>query len=159
MHARVPAPLLRYASLLTMAEELFPKQENLVGVERRAADEVIATILPPPSPTRTVVVGQPIDGDSEDEEENLPPPQTACGTRPDVPRNATHEDEVGSVTTAKVSFAHQRLDYEFRGPALHQWPLYFYVAGVLRLQRAKRHPSTFSSRRSTLWPASGSSKF
>jgi hypothetical protein len=122
---------LYYGSLLTMAETLFPEQENTVGTDCAEATEDIATVMPPLSPGRDAMVRadeEDSDACREDDDGAAPGPSSIASDIPGL---------------AKLSFAHQRLDYEHRGPKLQHWPLYFYVAGVSRLSRFKRTDSSF----------------
>ena len=43
---------LYYANIVAMAEAMFPDRDNTVGLERITPEDVVATVVPPPSPKR-----------------------------------------------------------------------------------------------------------
>ena len=74
--------------------------------------------------------------------------RNVAGRQPDE-HNAFSQDEENCAGEASgaadersvVRWANQRLDYQYRGAHLEDWPLYFYIAGVSRqrLRLATEH--------------------
>ena len=119
--------LLYYGNMIHTAEEALPLSGAMTGTEVVPPTQD-ASIVPPREPALSKQQNEiDIDADKGVEEDVVFAEQ--CDDY-----KQQNEIDLGDDTgaEAKVVWATQCDDYKYRGEALKDWPLYFYVAGVSR---------------------------